>query len=192
MRTLLNNQVLCRAVATTMLAVACQTTAGADGTDSSSSKVEPSVTAGSAIDAGRYIVAIGGCNDCHTPNWAETEGKVPEEEWLTGIPMGWRGPWGTTYASNLRRVAHELTEDAWVALLKSRVARPPMPWMNVNRMSEADARAVYRFIRSLGMRGERMPAAVEPGAEPQTPYILFEPIEGPRIVAERSAATTEE
>lgn len=135
----------------------------------------PIVTAATPVDAGRYLVTVGGCNDCHTPNWEQTAGNVPESEWLTGVPIGFRGPWGTTYPSNLRLLAGEMSEDAWVAMLKTRTDRPPMPWMNLNRMHEADARAVYRFIRSLGSSGTRMPAAVGPGVEPVTPYFDFEP-----------------
>lgn len=142
------------------------------------------VQAGSDIDAGRYIAVIGGCNDCHTANWGETNGNVPEADWLTGVPLGWRGPWGTTYASNLRLLVHEISEDAWVAVLRARAERPPMPWANVNRMSEPDSRAVYRFIRSLGIRGDRMPVATEADVEPEFPYLLLEPL----IPRQRSVA----
>jgi mono/diheme cytochrome c family protein len=57
-----------------------------------------------SIARGRYIVKIAGCNDCHTPGYFQTGGKVPEKEWLVGDKLGWRGPWGTTYPSNLRAV----------------------------------------------------------------------------------------
>ena len=50
-----------------------------------------------SLDRGRYLVKIAGCNDCHTRGYAETAGKVPEKQWLTGDQLGWRGPWGTTY-----------------------------------------------------------------------------------------------
>ena len=33
---------------------------------------------------GRYLVEIGGCNDCHTPGYAMSGGKVPEKQWLVG------------------------------------------------------------------------------------------------------------
>lgn len=135
----------------------------------------PAVAAATPVAAGRYLVVVGGCNDCHTPNWPETGGNVPETEWLTGVPIGFRGPWGTTYASNLRLLVDSMNEDAWVAMLRTRTDRPPMPWMNVNRMHETDARAVYRYIRSLGPGGTRMPAAVGPDAEPVTPFYDFEP-----------------
>lgn len=139
-------------------------------------KTAPKVNASSDIDAGRYIVTIGGCNDCHTPNWAETDGAVPESKWLVGSPIGWRGPWGTTYATNLRMFVQDLSEEAWVNMFATRKARPPMPWMNLNRMSAADARQVYRYIRSLGAAGERMPLAVAPGMEPTTPYYVLDPL----------------
>ncbi|HNP34305.1 MAG TPA: hypothetical protein PKK10_00520 [Woeseiaceae bacterium] len=128
-----------------------------------------------SIDKGRYLVTISGCNDCHTASWPESNGTTPEAEWLTGVPIGWRGPWGTSYASNLRLLAQDLDEDAWVVMLRERQGKPPMPWMNLNRMHDDDARAIYRFIRSLGARGERMPMAVAPGIEPATPYFVLEP-----------------
>ena len=49
-----------------------------------------------SLKRGRYIAQIAGCNDCHTPGYALSGGKVPEKAWLTGDSFGWRGPWGTT------------------------------------------------------------------------------------------------
>ncbi|MGB5740217.1 MAG: hypothetical protein WBM54_12760 [Woeseia sp.] len=135
----------------------------------------PRVVAGSDIDAGRYIVTIGSCDDCHTPNWAETGGNVTEAERLIGSPIGWRGPWGTTYASNLRLFVQDMNEDAFVEMLATRNARPPMPWMNMNKLTADDARNVYRYIRSLGPKGERMPLAAAPGVEPATPFYSLDP-----------------
>ena len=54
------------------------------------------------IERGRYVVAISGCNDCHTHRFLLSGGKTPEKEWLTGSTMGWRGPWGTS-ADSWRR-----------------------------------------------------------------------------------------
>jgi mono/diheme cytochrome c family protein len=47
------------------------------------------------IARGRYLLKVAGCNDCHTAGFAMTGGK------LLGDKLGWRGPWGTTYAVNL-------------------------------------------------------------------------------------------
>ena len=39
----------------------------------------------------------------------------------------------------------------------------------------ADARAVYRYVRSLGPAGVPAPAPVAPAEEPATPYFDFVP-----------------
>jgi mono/diheme cytochrome c family protein len=125
------------------------------------------------IDRGKYLVTVSGCNDCHTPGYMTSEGKTPEELWLTGDSFGWRGPWGTTYATNLRMRLMDLTEDEWVYYAKHLVGRPPMPWFNLNQMNEEDLRAIYKFIRHLGPAGVKAPSYLTPDKEPSTPYALF-------------------
>lgn len=137
----------------------------------------PHVVAESAVEAGRYLAIVAGCNDCHTDGYLASGGDVPEEAWLLGSPLGWRGPWGTTYAKNLRLTVSQISEDAWVALVHSGGGLPPMPWMNAAALSDADARAVYRYLQELAPAGEAMPAPVPPDQEPTTPYILLAPIE---------------
>lgn len=127
------------------------------------------------VDRGRYLVVIGGCNDCHTSGYLLSEGKVPEQQWLMGDSLGWRGPWGTTYPANLRNLMQTLTEQEWVSLGKSLKARPPMPWFNLNTMKEDDLRAVYQFIRHLGPGGQAAPDYVPPDREPTGPFALFPP-----------------
>ena len=122
------------------------------------------------IDRGRYLVKMSGCNDCHTAGYMPSEGTVPESQWLMGDTLGWQGPWGTTYASNLRLFASEMSEDEWVSVLKTMKARPPMPWWVLNEMEEADVRALYAYIRSLPVAGAPAPAALEPGVTPKTAY----------------------
>ena len=151
------------------LLVACQTPTPED-------QGEPHLTGGTDVERGRYLAIIGGCNDCHTDGYLQTEGDVPEEQWLLGSPLGWRGPWGTTFPPNLRLAVQRLTEDQWVSLLHIRTALPPMPWMNANQMAESDARVVYRYIVSLGAAGEVMPNALPPDVEPTTPYLSLIPV----------------
>lgn len=127
------------------------------------------------MDRGRYLSKIAGCNDCHTPGYLLSEGKVPEALWLTGDKLGWRGPWGTTYASNLRRFVGPLTEEEWVATARVLGTRPPMPWFTLNIMHDEDLKAIYHFIRYLGPGGDPAPAYVPPDQEPKTPYALFPP-----------------
>ena len=125
------------------------------------------------IEQGRYIAKIGGCNDCHTAGYLMSEGNVPEENWLLGDQFGWRGPWGTTYAPNLRLIVAEMSEQQWLTMAKALKARPPMPWFNLNQMKDADLKALYQYIRHLGPAGEPAPAYVPPDQEPNPPYALF-------------------
>lgn len=138
----------------------------------------PYVAAATDSAAGAYVALVGGCNDCHTVGWDRNDGTTPDAERLTGNPVGYRGPWGTTYAANLRLHAAEVSEDTWVEMLTTAHegnGRPPMPWMNTRQMSQRDLRNLYRYIRALGESGEPTPRNVPPDAEPTTPFILMVP-----------------
>jgi mono/diheme cytochrome c family protein len=126
-----------------------------------------------AVERGRYLSKIAGCNDCHTPGYLLSAGKVPENLWLTGDTLGWRGPWGTTYASNLREKVGKMSEAQWLQYARTTELRPPMPWFTLREMTEADLRALYRFIVYLGPGGQPAPAYVPPDKEPPQPYVTF-------------------
>ena len=140
-----------------------------------------------SIARGRYIAQIAACNDCHTPGYIDTAGDVPEKDWLIGNTLGWSGDWGTTYPPNLRLYMQRMTEDEWVRTAHSVQLRPPMPWFILRDLSEADLRALYRFVRYLGPAGEAAPAYLPPGQAPASPTIQF-----PRAVVQAAAATKPE
>ncbi len=141
----------------------------------------PHVRAGSEKQAGRYLVLAGGCNDCHTPGWMQSGGHMPVSEWLIGNPVGFRGPWGTTFPLNLRLLVHHVSERTWVAMFKGKrpLARypmlPPMPWLDYHHFSRRDLAAIYVFIRGLGPAGLPAPHFVPPGHATRHPYIVFVP-----------------
>jgi mono/diheme cytochrome c family protein len=136
------------------------------------------------VERGRYLVTISGCNDCHTDGYLQQGGNVPEREWLMGTAVGYQGPWGTTYASNLRLVIGRMSEAQWVAhARKERL--PPMPWFNLARMTDADLKAVYAYVRSLGSAGVAAPAYVAPGGKVNTPYFVFVPVVDQKQAAAR-------
>lgn len=126
------------------------------------------------IDRGRYLVVVSGCNDCHTPAYMETDGNVPEADWLIGSAVGFQGPWGTSYPANLRLKARDLSEAEWLARARAPMA-PPMPWFNLRQMHDDDLRAVYTYLRHLGPSGTVSPGFVPPGTAVVTPYIEFVP-----------------
>lgn len=130
-------------------------------------------SAAAQVERGRYLARIAGCNDCHTPNYAATDGKVPEAAWLTGDRLGWQGPWGTTYPGNLRRFFARTSEADWLRIARGGGFRPPMPGFVLRDMSDADLRALWHFVRALGPAGEEMPAWLPPGREASGPVVRF-------------------
>lgn len=140
-------------------------------------------TADSAVDRGRPpsdaliarggdLVHLGGCDHCHTPRFAELEGKVADSQRLIGSDLGWQGPWGTTYPANLRQLARRVTADEWLKVAR-RATRPPMPWYTLRDLGDEDLLAMYAFIRSLGPSDAAVPSYVPPGQPAQTPVVKF-------------------
>jgi len=133
---------------------------------------------------GDYLVRIAGCNDCHTPGYMDQQGNVDKALWLTGNRLGFHGPWGTTYPSNLRLRMTEMDEAQWLAYSADLHTRPMMPDFAVRAMHEDDRRAIYRFARSLGAAGEPAPAYLPPGRPPPLPYVqLVLPTPPPEVAA---------
>lgn len=126
-----------------------------------------------SIERGRYLAKIAGCNDCHTPGYAQNGGKVPEVQWLVGDKVGFRGPWGTTYPANLRMLMQTMSQAEWMKYARTKEMRPPMPWFALRDMTNQDLASIYRFVRHLGPGGEAAPDFVPPGKEPQGPAIVF-------------------
>ena len=132
-----------------------------------------------SVELGRHVAVTSGCNDCHTPGYPESGGKLDPAVALIGSPVGFRGPWGTTYPSNLRRTIAGLDEDHWVTFAKSFETRPPMPWFNVQEMTKPELRSLYLYVKSLGALGDAAPDYVPPDRQPQTPFVVFAPPQMP-------------
>ena len=125
------------------------------------------------VERGRYLVKIAGCNDCHTAGYMATAGKVPESQWLTGDKLGWRGPWGTTYAINIRLYMKDMSEADWVKRAKTMQTRPPMPWFALREMTDQDLKAIYHYVKAQPVSGNPAPAYLPPNQEPPQPYAQF-------------------
>lgn len=131
------------------------------------SQAEPSA------EHGRYLVQVAGCNDCHTAGYIMAPDKVPESAWLLGDTLGWGGPWGTSYASNLRLLLPTLSEEQWLQLARNANYRPPMPSHALRIMQEDDLRSIHRFVKQLGVAGQAAPAALPPGQTATGPVVQF-------------------
>jgi mono/diheme cytochrome c family protein len=135
----------------------------------------PHVTAATPEQAGAYLLIVGSCHDCHTPNWIESGGKTSKDSLMTGRALGFKGVWGVDYSKNLRTIVDREDEDKWVHTLKTADdgdGHLPMPWHNTALMPEEDLRAMWKYIHSLGpSQGERIPRSVKPGKPATGPYI---------------------
>jgi len=169
------------AIALPLIALAaCQPNAGESAAATPAAGTPPATTSAAASPAmpsdadllaqGEYLVKIAGCNDCHTPGYMQAAGEVPKDQWLVGNTLGFHGPWGTTFAVNLRMKAAEMDEAGWIKYTGELHTRPMMPDFAVRAMRESDRVAIYRFIRSLGPVGEPAPAYLPPGQAPTAPY----------------------
>ena len=125
------------------------------------------------VDRGRYLIKISGCNDCHTDNYMQSAGSVPEGEWLKGSKLGWHNESGTTYAANLRLMLSQMSERAWIKKAKNMRPNAPMAWYRIIEISEEDLRAMYRYILWLGPAGEPAPQALPAGVTPPEPFLFF-------------------
>jgi len=105
----------------------------------------------SQIEWGEHLVAIAGCNDCHTPKLMTPQGPVDDTtQFLSGHPASmrapdvdrkqmeskglvvtqtftsWIGPWGITYSANLTPDPTGLgswTEDQFIYAIKNSISK---------------------------------------------------------------------
>lgn len=157
-----------------MLAIITSIAIGASWRPAVSAQTDP------LIARGRYLVAFGACNDCHTPGWRQSDGRIAVNKWMTGSGIGMRGPWGTSYPANVRLWFSQIREDDWLFSIRTRGGHPPMHWHDLRFLTVDDQRAIYRFIHSLGPAGSPAPAALSPDRVPPAPYIWVVPHRGER------------
>jgi mono/diheme cytochrome c family protein len=134
-----------------------------------------------SVERGKQVSIVGGCHECHTEGYNESAGVIDPAKALKGTGIGWRGPWGTTYAANLRLTVKDKTEDQFLQYAKEFKTRPPMPWFNVRAMDDTDLRSLFQYIKSLGAPGDPAPEALPPGQEPKTPFTVVAPPSMPKM-----------
>ena len=98
---------------------------------------------------------------------------LDEADWLVGDTLGYHGPWGTAYPTNLRLMLNAMAEDEWLRLARQMRRDSPMAWVMLPKLNDADLRAVYRFVSFLGPKGEPAPARLPAGSPPPGDYINF-------------------
>jgi len=112
--------------------------------------------------------------------------KMPPAPKLPEGPWGWAGsltmtaftgPWGVSFAANLTPDKEtglgSWTEAQFLRMVRSgrhlgqgRAILPPMPIQNLQKVSEADLKAIFAFLQSVPAVRNRVPAPIEPAATP--------------------------
>lgn len=149
------------------------------------------VTAASAQNAeikrGQYLVTLGNCNDCHTPG--HFFGKPDMARVLGGSEVGFEIPnLGTFYGPNLTPdretgLGNWSAEEIVKAITKGerpdgRVLAPIMPWQAFANLTDADARAIAAFLKSLPPVKNKVPGPFGPGEKPTSFVMKIVPPEG--------------
>jgi len=140
----------------------------------------PSLADDAAVARGKYLVTLGGCQDCHTPG--HFFGKPDMTRALGGSEVGFEIPGlGTFYGPNLTPdKATGLggwTDAQIIAALQTgmrpdgRMLAPIMPWRALAALTKADAQAIVAYLRSLPPVSNKVPGPFGPGETP-TSFVM--------------------
>lgn len=147
----------------------------------------PEAPAGDDLAArGRYMVGLLGCASCHTQG--ALLGEPDASKALAGSQIGiaYTNPMtgmypGVVYPGNLTPDPEtgigDWSEADIVEMLRSgrmrhgRQSRPIMPWISYAQLTDEDAGAIARYLKTLAPVEHRVPKAVEPGNPAKTPLV---------------------
>jgi mono/diheme cytochrome c family protein len=143
----------------------------------------PVMTEQEQLERGRYLVQITGCNDCHTPGYFY--GVPDTTRLLSGSELGWKGPWGVSYPRNLtpdpQTGIGPWSESDIVTAIRTgkrpdgRMLMPPMPWPDFAILTDADAGAIAKYLKSIPPVPHKMPDILGPDAQPTGPVFVLPP-----------------
>ncbi len=139
------------------------------------------VAAEDPILRGGRVVYTSGCVDCHTPG--TFYGAPDTTRMLSGSELGWQGPWGISFPRNLTPdsttgIGSWTEEQIVVAIREGRrpdgsPLLPPMPWPMYAHMTDEDAYAVAKYLKSIPPIVHEMPKQQKPGETPSRPVLTF-------------------
>jgi mono/diheme cytochrome c family protein len=133
------------------------------------------------VKRGEYLATVMGCNDCHTPG--VLFGAPDFSRRLSGSELGWKGPWGVTFARNitpdLETGIGKWSEAEIVKTLRTgqrpdgSVLLPPMPYQDFAILTDQDAFAIAAYLKSIPPIQHRSPDRIPPGQEATGSILVF-------------------
>jgi mono/diheme cytochrome c family protein len=132
------------------------------------------------IERGKYLVNLGGCNDCHTPGYFF--GKPDMARFLGGSEVGFEMPGlGVFHGSNLTPddetgLGKWSSDEIATAITKGqrpdgRLLAPIMPSHAFARLTAEDVRAIVAFLKSLPPVKNKVPGPFGLGEKP-TSFVM--------------------
>jgi len=140
----------------------------------------PSFADDAAVARGKYLVILGGCQDCHTPG--HFLGKPDMARFLGGSEVGFAIPGlGAFYGPNLTPDKEtglgSWTDAQIIAALQTgarpdgRLLAPIMPWRALAALTKKDVQAVVAYLRSLPPVSNKVPGPFGPSEQP-TSFVM--------------------
>jgi mono/diheme cytochrome c family protein len=131
-------------------------------------------------ERGKYLVALGGCNDCHTPGYFL--GKPDFARALGGSEVGFELPGlGVFHGPNLTPdketgLGNWTAEQIVTAITTGarpdgRELAPIMPWKSFAVLSKEDASAIAAYLKSLPPVKNKVPGPFGPSETP-TSFVM--------------------
>lgn len=133
------------------------------------------VQAQDPVARGKYLAAIGGCTDCHTPGYFL--GKPDEKRYLGGSEVGFELPGlGVFHGPNLTPdketgLGNWSSEQIVTALQTGvrpdrRILAPIMPWKALAQLTKDDVMAIVAYLKSVPPVSNKVPGPFGPTEKP--------------------------
>jgi mono/diheme cytochrome c family protein len=132
------------------------------------------------VERGSYLAAIMDCTGCHTPG--TLVGKPDPQRHLAGSEIGFKIPGlGIFYPPNLTPDPETgLGKWSEADIIKAvrtgarpdgRMLAPVMPYHSYSRLTDADARALASYLKSLKPIRHKVPSMTGDSEKPTAPYL---------------------
>jgi len=158
-----------------LLAAGCE-----DSTQNTTATVTPAEPVQTPVERGRYLVAFGGCIDCHTPGYFM--GMPDMTRLLGGSEVGFEIPGlgvfhGPNLTPDMETGLGSWTEEQIVTAVTKgmrpdgRELAPIMPWRGFANLTRTDSMAIAAFLKSLPPVSNKVPGPFAQGATP-TSFVM--------------------
>jgi mono/diheme cytochrome c family protein len=135
------------------------------------------------VERGRYLAAIGGCTDCHTPG--HFLGKPDMSRYLGGSDVGFGSPMGVFVGPNLTPdketgLGNWSAQQIVTAITAGkrpdgRMLAPMMPWHGLSVLTTPDALAIAAFLKSVPSVSNKVPGPFGPNEAPTVLVLSIQP-----------------